>query len=701
MRWTIRIKVVAMAAVMAGAIGTVALLGIFATSQALEFSTVDLPLAVSAADGAMESRISMLEELWGAVRVAQQASEQSVAEGKARMEESAKEFAAAMARLEETGALQPAVIAEARARYADFGKAVQTAIDVRRGVDASMAAVDGQTESLVERAIADGAPAALVHTVWKFTMAANDFAFTGLADAKQLYDALRPTVADGLEGRPAIAADARSFLAAVDDLVKERQVWSTASAAVDTSAVALDVALAVAEGGDPARGIVGASDFLAGHVADFDGEVKSSRLWQIVLSLAATVVGVFFALVVGGGIAKRTVVLRTRVDDIAKGEGDLTARLAVDSKDELGDLAVSFNAFIEKIHEMVKQIADTASHLTGSAESLSSTSTQLSSGAQTVSTLTSEADTAVQSVLQRISIVAGAIEQTSTNVSQTAAATEQISHGVTSVAAGAEEMSSNITTVAAAVEELSASLAEVAGNSAESAAAGRQSATKARDAAERISTLAEAAKRIGKVIQLIEDIADQTNLLALNATIEAASAGDAGRGFTVVASEIKELAAQTARATDEIAQEVDAIQKATLGAVERIREVTEDAERVDHLAAIIAAAVEEQSATTGEVSSNVASGARAASDVSHSVSEISRGVEDVARQSSEIATGASEISANSTEAVSAANSVASAITHVRAAASETATAAGDVARVAAEGMQLATALSQLVGQFRI
>lgn len=208
------------------------------------------------------------------------------------------------------------------------------------------------------------------------------------------------------------------------------------------------------------------------------------------------------------------------------------------------------------------------------------------------------------------------LETTAKSMTATAeGTTRQASH----VASAAAEASAGVQTVAAAAEQLTASIAEISENVAHCAQASSRAVTDARRTDEVVRALAEAAMRIGKVVQLIADIASRTNLLALNATIEAARAGDAGRGFVVVASEVKSLARQTAQATTEIGTQVDAIQRATQEAVGAIRGITETIESVGLIATTIASAVEQQGAATNEISRNVQHTATNTQDVSANI----------------------------------------------------------------------------------
>jgi methyl-accepting chemotaxis protein len=192
--------------------------------------------------------------------------------------------------------------------------------------------------------------------------------------------------------------------------------------------------------------------------------------------------------------------------------------------------------------------------------------------------------------------------------------------------AAAEEVNRSVQTVATAAEELEASIKEIAKNAADAARVATDAARMAAGTNQTIAKLGDSSAEIGHVIKVITSIAQQTNLLALNATIEAARAGEAGRGFAVVANEVKELAKETARATEDISRKIEAIQGDTKGAVAAIGQITQIIEQINEIQTTIATAVEEQTATTSEIGRSVAEAARGTSDIADNI----RGVADAA-----------------------------------------------------------------------
>ncbi|PZA13261.1 methyl-accepting chemotaxis protein [Rhodopseudomonas palustris] len=217
-----------------------------------------------------------------------------------------------------------------------------------------------------------------------------------------------------------------------------------------------------------------------------------------------------------------------------------------------------------------------------------------------------------------------------------------------SVATASEQASANVQSVASATEEMASSITEISRQVQEAARIASEAVDQARKTNDRIGTLAQAANRIGDVVDLINTIAGQTNLLALNATIEAARAGDAGRGFAVVAQEVKALAEQTGKATGEISSQIGSMQSATQESVGAIREIGGTIERMSEIASTIASAVEEQGAATQEISRNVQQAARGTHEVSSNIADVQRGATETGSASSQVLSAAQSLSRDST-----------------------------------------------------
>ena len=234
-------------------------------------------------------------------------------------------------------------------------------------------------------------------------------------------------------------------------------------------------------------------------------------------------------------------------------------------------------------------------------------------------------DEQVGCIVHDVGESAAGMEQTASEMSSIA--TESQERAVT-VASAAEDASNNVATVASAAEELSASIIEITGQVQKASEIARKAVQESEETNNRVQGLSSAAEKVGEVVTLITDIAEQTNLLALNATIEAARAGEAGKGFAVVASEVKNLANQTAKATDEIALQVSTIQtesKSFVGAIEKITEIIES---INDISTTIASAVEEQGAATQEISRSVQQASAGTQEVTDNIASVRAAAEE-------------------------------------------------------------------------
>ncbi len=306
---------------------------------------------------------------------------------------------------------------------------------------------------------------------------------------------------------------------------------------------------------------------------------------------------------------------------------------AVGRKDEVGDMATSMAVFKEN---MIK--AKEASER----EAVEQKARELR--AKTMEKLTTDFDAEISSVLKTVASASTELQATASSMTATA---EETSRQSTAVAAAAEEAASNVQTVAAASEELSSSITEISRQVSQSAKIAGQAVTQAQETDEKVQGLSEAAQKIGEVVQLINDIAAQTNLLALNATIEAARAGEAGKGFAVVASEVKSLASQTAKATEEIALQVSAIQGATRDSVDAIKSIGRTIAEINEIATTIASAVEEQGAATQEIARNVQQASAGTSEVTVNISGVNQAASETGSAATQVLGASSELSQQS------------------------------------------------------
>ncbi|MEM6980786.1 MAG: methyl-accepting chemotaxis protein, partial [Planctomycetota bacterium] len=330
------------------------------------------------------------------------------------------------------------------------------------------------------------------------------------------------------------------------------------------------------------------------HIAEITETVQFGNLkWTLLVVVIAVGVIAFVARLLTRQLMAPIDATVSTLRDIAEGEGDLTRRLDENQIGELGDLAVNFNRFATRIHDIVRSIANNSSSLTSASNQVSQSATSLSEGAM----------------------------QSKTQSSTVSSAAEELSINMENMSKSTSEMSDGIVSVSSAVEEMKQTIAEIAQNAERSAAVAGDASDAARVSNEKVGSMGDAANEIGRVIEVIQDIAEQTNLLALNATIEAARAGESGKGFAVVATEVKELAKQTAAATDDIRSRIEAMQRSTGDAVDSIATISSVIDRVNELYSMIASAVEEQNITTGQIAGHVTSTAELAQTVARGVSE--------------------------------------------------------------------------------
>ena len=252
-----------------------------------------------------------------------------------------------------------------------------------------------------------------------------------------------------------------------------------------------------------------------------------------------------------------------------------------------------------------------------------------------------EASDRFRAIITSLSSASGELESTARSLSDNANNTTRLA-SVVANASGAT--SNNVRSVAESTEELAGSVREISMQVQESNRIAASAVRQADETDQRINALSQAASRIGDVIKLITSVAEQTNLLALNATIEAARAGDAGRGFAVVAQEVKALAAQTAKATDEIGVQIAGMQTATAEAVASIKTIGSTIGKISEIAGAISSAIEQQGAATQEISANIQRTSAGTSQVANTISEVSQGANQTGAVSSQLLSSAKQLS---------------------------------------------------------
>ena len=339
-------------------------------------------------------------------------------------------------------------------------------------------------------------------------------------------------------------------------------------------------------------------------------EIKQDLTFSLlsVMGILAIVAIAVAALIVGR-LLKPFPVLRNVIHRLSANEFDVVVPY-LDRKDDVGDLAKAVEMF--KTASMESQ--------TLAEQRIEDEKRTDADKRQMMVRTADDFETTVGSMVDHVSSSLHQFNASARDMSTTA---EETKAKAGLVVTASEDAARNIQTVAAATEQLSASITEIGQQVSQASNIASGAVREAADTNSKVQGLAEAAQKIGEVVGLITDIAEQTNLLALNATIEAARAGEAGKGFAVVASEVKNLASQTAKATEEISAQIQGIQASTDESVTAIGAITQTIEQVDQIAAAISAAVEEQTAATQEIARNVEEASAGTNQVNSNISEVS------------------------------------------------------------------------------
>jgi methyl-accepting chemotaxis protein/CHASE3 domain sensor protein len=392
-------------------------------------------------------------------------------------------------------------------------------------------------------------------------------------------------------------------------------------------------AAAITQGADAMK-----ADLLADqHRLDDEAQRAIHETERLLGLLAAggLVLGCLLAWLLGRGISRPMVAMCAAMRKLAGGDFEVVLP-GLGRKDELGDMAGAVEEF--KVQAIAKAERDAAAHDAQNKAASEARRAELIRFAD-------QFETAVGSIVSNVSSSAVQLEAAAGTLSRTAETTQSLS----GMAAGAsEEACSSMQSVAAATEELSASVDEIGRQARESTRIADGAVAQAQQTDARIGKLSRAAQEIGDVVKLITAIAEQTNLLALNATIEAARAGEAGRGFAVVASEVKSLASQTAKATDEISSHIAGMQGATQESVAAIKEIGSTIGQISTIASTIATAVQQQSEATQEIARSVQTVAQGTQETADNITQVNRGATETGSASTEVLNSAQTLASEST-----------------------------------------------------
>lgn len=443
------------------------------------------------------------------------------------------------------------------------------------------------------------------------------------------------------------------------------------------------------------------------------------------IALLVTLAAIYF--IIRQSVTRPVSALVAATERIAA--GDLTVTLDSARDDEVGRLTQALRRMATDLRNIVGELVRNSHVLAAAAEETATSVRSVTDCAEESRRQLEQAGMTAGYASDNVQSMAAGVEEVSANAGTVSGNLTSLSHSLNTVGAATEEMSINMTTVSQAtretseaieevsrsVQDMSTSLSKVASDAGRAASVAAHAAENASLTTSAVHELGVSADEIGKVVNLIQEIAAQTNLLALNATIEAASAGEAGKGFSVVANEVKELAKQTSKATDEIRSRIQAMQGASKRSIAAIGDITAVIDEINTISGSIASSVEEQSATLGVVRGRVVESARNVADTSRNVTEAAAGANEISanvqrsvvgaaeisRSMEDLALGTNEIARNVSEAAQGIAALAQNVVELQGAAEINAYGARDIGQASASLARMAADLQAIVSKFTV
>ncbi len=587
----------------------IAVVGAVGYSSNTYISTIvndELTEVWDASDIVMESMIDVGSYMWVVSANTRQYSEEAQVDGKETSDKNAKNFQESMAKLRIKGIIPAKYIDSAKTDFETTRKLEAKLLGLAIGKYEAMSEADLAAVNLKSVAQKNGHDLSDILLIENYIMAVNDYAAYADSEIKLEFERYGDRLRKVFPANSNVSSSFGKLVSKADRLVAVTEEYITTEKEFGKIGRRLvDKLSELEKGGD---GITGTNELTEQILKNLHDTIISSTSLLVGVTLLGLVFGFTLAIIMSNRLVSPIRNAVSAIQNIAEGEGDLTARITVASEDEIGEMAEWTNIFIEKTQDIIKNIAQSSGALANTAKELDGSSAMLAVTADQMRVDSSGAS--------------GAIEESKNNISD--------------IAESADSMSTSVSAVAAAMEEMSASINEVSQSTLKGLGIAQNANERATSANSAILRLSESSVEINKVLDTIKGFADQTKLLALNATIEAAAAGEAGRGFAVVADEVRDLARQTNAATEDISDQIAVMQSTitdTITSIKSISEVISDMNEISH---IISSTVEEQSATINEIASNSATSSHLADDIAEKIKHVSDASVDISKNITEI-----------------------------------------------------------------